>query len=130
MEEKIRLIKENLNRQSPLPIFYQLAQELGRVISSGLIKPGERLPGELYLARILEVNYRTVQKALLHLQSQGLVRKIPYRGTFVQRNMATTQTVGFFYPAEAVNMLVKAEHIHRTLATVGHDLKINSYQGS
>jgi len=58
------------------------AEALRRAITSGALKPGERLV-ELKLATSLNIGQPTLREALKELEHQGYVRKIPNRGSYV-----------------------------------------------
>ena len=58
------------------------AQALRRAITSGALKPGERLV-ELKLATSLNIGQPTLREALIELEHQGYIRKVPHRGSYV-----------------------------------------------
>ena len=68
------------------------------------IRQGEivdKLPGERVLARDLGVSYMTVRKAVSNLVAEGLLYKVPARGTFIQkrgfiRNLIFRANIGLF----------------------------------
>ena len=68
---------------SPLPIYLQLARVFQRRIEIGALKPGERLPTVRDLAVQARVNRNTAAKAIQHLEAEGWVRTHVGRGTFV-----------------------------------------------
>jgi DNA-binding FadR family transcriptional regulator len=57
--------------------------ELERMIISGSVKPGERLPPERELAERMGVSRTVVNAGILDLASKGFLRVIPRKGTFV-----------------------------------------------
>src|SRR3954464_15711113 len=67
----------------PLQRYEQIAERLAGDIRSGLLAPGERLPSERELARVLEVSRASVREAIGALQVQGVVETRPGAGTFV-----------------------------------------------
>jgi GntR family phosphonate transport system transcriptional regulator len=64
-------------------LWRQIADMLKLDIASGLLPPGDRLPGEIALAERFGVNRHTVRAALKALERDGVVRAIQGRGTFV-----------------------------------------------
>jgi DNA-binding GntR family transcriptional regulator len=74
-----------LDRASPVPLYYQLAQELERVIESGTLPVGERLDNEVALADQMGLSRATVRRAIGYLVERGLVVRKPGVGTRVVR---------------------------------------------
>jgi DNA-binding GntR family transcriptional regulator len=62
-----------VDRASPVPLYFQVAQELERAISDGRLRPGSRLDNEVELAGRLGLSRPTVRRAIQHLVEQGLV---------------------------------------------------------
>ncbi|QDP41293.1 GntR family transcriptional regulator [Radiobacillus deserti] len=72
-----------LNKNSPLPIYYQLEEEIRQLIQSGQLKPGELLPSEREYAELHEISRMTVRQAINNLASEGLLYRQKGKGTFV-----------------------------------------------
>jgi GntR family transcriptional regulator len=65
-----------VDRYSPVPMYYQVAQQLEHAIESGELAPGTRLDGELALATQLGVSRPTLRRAIEYLVDRGyLVRR-------------------------------------------------------
>jgi DNA-binding GntR family transcriptional regulator len=65
-----------IDRSSPVPLYFQLAQYLERAIEAGEIGQGDRLDNELQLAAQLGLSRPTVRRAIQYLVEKGLlVRK-------------------------------------------------------
>src|ERR1700746_1076833 len=62
-----------LDRNSPIPLYFQIAENLKQAIDDGTVKPGERLDNELDLAERLRARRPTVRQAGQRLVEQGLV---------------------------------------------------------
>jgi DNA-binding transcriptional regulator YhcF (GntR family) len=73
----------NLNRESPLDLYEQVAAEIRRAISEGEAKPGERLPPAKDIAHVLGCNTNTVLRALRQLRDEGLLEFRRGRGITV-----------------------------------------------
>ena len=58
-------------------------EKLSAAIRSGVYAPGARLPRELDFARELGVSFLTLRAALARLEEDGLIVRIPSKGTFV-----------------------------------------------
>ncbi len=72
-----------LDRTSPIPLYFQIAENLKEAIEAGTIAPGERLDNELELAEQLGVSRPTVRQAIQRLVQQGLVVRRRGLGTVV-----------------------------------------------
>jgi DNA-binding GntR family transcriptional regulator len=69
-------LRLRLDRSSPVPLYYQVAQQLEAAIASGQLAPGDRLENELDLAERFGLSRPTVRQAIQELVRQGLlVRK-------------------------------------------------------
>lgn len=71
------------------PLRYQrLAEDLGGLIASGALRPGERLPSVRRLASDRRLSVSTVVQALRSLEDRGLVEARPQSGFFVRHATA------------------------------------------
>ncbi len=68
---------------SPVPLYFKVMTAFRDNILSGEWRTGFQLPGELDLARRLDVSVITVRQALADLTREGLVRRERAKGTFV-----------------------------------------------
>jgi GntR family transcriptional regulator len=89
-----------IDRESPVPFYFQLAEILEQEISDGNCRPGDRLPAEPDIARHLGVSRTTIRQALGRLEQKGLIRREKGRGTFVAdsqpRSWLLQSSEGFF----------------------------------
>src|SRR5947209_6606066 len=66
----------DLDRSSPVPLYYQVSQQIERAISSGQLGPGARLDNEISLADQFGLSRPTMRRAIQELVDKGmLVRK-------------------------------------------------------
>ena len=63
----------SINRSSPVPLYFQVAQHLESAISSGQIPPGTRFENEIALADRLGLSRPTMRRAMQHLVDKGLI---------------------------------------------------------
>jgi len=59
----------------------------------------DKLPGERSLAKELGISYMTIRKAIDNLVNEGVLYKVPTKGTYVadpKANKARTKTIGYF----------------------------------
>ena len=72
-----------VDHDSLMPLHTQLHRQLRSLIDSGRWAPGSRLPSENQLQRDLNISRSTVRQAFSEAQHEGLIERIPGRGTFV-----------------------------------------------
>jgi GntR family transcriptional regulator len=78
-----RLQDATIDRVSPVPFYFQLAELLEHEIAAGRLEPGARLPSESYLCQRFGLSRTTVRQALARLEQRGLIEKLKGQGTFV-----------------------------------------------
>lgn len=72
-----------LQRNSSEPLYLQIASYLRTQITNGTFAPSAALPSEADLTALLNVSRPTVRQALRVLMEEGLIERVPGRGTFV-----------------------------------------------
>ncbi|HEX4296785.1 MAG TPA: GntR family transcriptional regulator [Devosia sp.] len=75
----------DLDRSSPIPLYYQIAKRLQDAIQSGRLPPGSRIENELQIANDLGISRPTVRRAIRELVDQGLLVRRRGVGTQVVR---------------------------------------------
>jgi GntR family transcriptional regulator len=73
----------SLDRQSPIPLHYQLKEMLRSWITSGKFDDGGQFPPERELLERLAVSRMTIRRALSELVNEGLLIREQGRGSFV-----------------------------------------------
>jgi GntR family transcriptional regulator, arabinose operon transcriptional repressor len=73
----------SVDKADPLPRHIQVQRILRDMVSSGNLKPGDKIPAEVDIAVQMGVSKMTVNKALLALTASGLFVREVGRGTFV-----------------------------------------------
>jgi GntR family transcriptional regulator len=72
-----------LNRNSFVPLYYQLAEALKKMLETGTWGPGDHFPSEREIAEEFEVSRTVIRPALDLLVSDGAIVRIRGSGTFV-----------------------------------------------
>ena len=72
----------NLNYRSGQPIYEQVQSGLRRLIISGVIPSGDKLPSVRALAAQLAINPNTIQRAYDALEREGYAYSVPGKGSF------------------------------------------------
>lgn len=68
---------------NPIPKYLQISAWLTESIQMGRYKVGEKLPSEIELSQMCQVNRNTLRQAIAELTTRGLLRKEKGLGTFV-----------------------------------------------
>lgn len=76
----------SVNPESAVPLHVQLLDQIRHLILSGEWVPGSRLPSEADLGRDLEISRGTIRQALKNAEVEGLIERVPSKGTFVARS--------------------------------------------
>ena len=82
-----------LDRQSPIPLYYQIKEWLRGRILAGELTPGDMIPPEDALSEQLQVSRMTVRRALGDLANDGLLTRKRAVGTVVT---SPRQEIPFF----------------------------------
>ncbi len=72
-----------LDRNSPVPLYYQVKQSLLEKLETGIWKPGDLVPSEQELQETYGVSRITVRQALSELTHEGRFERHRGQGTFV-----------------------------------------------
>ena len=73
----------SIDKESPIPLYYQIEEWLRGQIASGQLKPGDMLAPEIALCEELGVSRLTLRQALKNLTDDGLLIRKRAKGTFV-----------------------------------------------
>ena len=74
-----------IERDSPVPYYFQLATLFEHEIYSGRWPAGVRLPSEPDICRHYQLSRTTVRQALSRLEQQGAVKRIRGQGTWIEQ---------------------------------------------
>lgn len=72
-----------IEKDSPIPIYYQLQEQLRKQIEDGTLQPGDPLPSERDLSETYGISRMTIRQAMTNLVNEGLLTRSKGRGTFV-----------------------------------------------
>jgi GntR family transcriptional regulator len=81
--ETIFTERTELNRNSFVPLYYQLAEALKKMLETGALGPGDRFPSEREIAEQFDVSRTVIRPALDLLVSDGAIVRVRGSGTFV-----------------------------------------------
>jgi DNA-binding GntR family transcriptional regulator len=77
------LFAVSVDRASPIPLYFQLAQQYEAAIRSGALPIGSRLDNEVQLAQQLGLSRPTVRSAFMYLAEKGMIQRKRGYGTVV-----------------------------------------------
>ncbi|HKT02176.1 MAG TPA: GntR family transcriptional regulator [Rugosimonospora sp.] len=72
-----------VDRTSPVPLYFQVSRRLEEAVDQGDLLPGERLPNEIEFAQALAISRPTMRRALDDLVEKGLLTRKQGVGTRV-----------------------------------------------
>jgi GntR family transcriptional regulator len=81
--------RRNLHMPIPTGGYREVAEDLAARIANGEYAPGERLPTYNELSALYDVSVTTVQRAVIVLQTRGLVVGLQGRGLWVAEKPPT-----------------------------------------
>ena len=71
-----------INYRDGRPIYEQVKDDLRRLVVTGAMQPGEKLPSVRELAVSLAINPNTIQRAYHELERDGYIVSVPGKGSF------------------------------------------------
>jgi len=89
-----------------IPIYEQIIDYVKKSIARGEMEPGDKLPSQREMARQMEVNPNTIQRAYREMESLDLVETRRGRGTFVVDSAQVVKKINEEMASEAVNNFV------------------------
>ena len=75
-----------LNYRDAKPIYEQIKEGLRKLVVTGALSVGEKLPSVRELASQLAINPNTIQRAYRELENEGYIYTLVGKGTFVAEN--------------------------------------------
>lgn len=72
-----------INKNSPVPIYYQLEELIKDLIEKGELSLGDALPAEREYAERFQISRMTVRQAFTKLVNDGFLYRVQGKGTFV-----------------------------------------------
>lgn len=83
-----------IDKNSPLPIYYQIVEHIKSIIEKGELKPGDCLPSEREFAERYGISRMTVRQAVNELVSEGYLYRIRGKGTFIAEKKIEQKLAG------------------------------------
>lgn len=83
-----------IDKQSPIPIYHQLEEQIKKKIESGEYSPGDSIPSEREYAEELGISRMTVRQAITNLVNEQYLYRIKGKGTFIAEQKLEQKLTG------------------------------------
>ncbi len=119
-----------IDRDSPIPLYYQLKLHFKEQMESGDLHPGDRLPTEMELCEQFDISRAPVRQALTELAREGMIYRRAGQGTFVaplvaeSLNQKTTLHTLAHYDVRWMASLENAIH-HWNAQHIDHEVRLD-----
>lgn len=84
-----------IERENPKPLYIQLEELIRNNIESGDWKPNTAIPSESEMNRLYSVSRITIRSACSQLVQDGVLYRVPGKGTFVAEPKIMTETLAY-----------------------------------
>jgi GntR family transcriptional regulator len=74
---------ELIDKNTPVPMYYQLKTIILKAIRDQKLKPGDMIPTEAEFSQMFDISRTTIRQALSELVMEGYLYRIKSKGTFV-----------------------------------------------
>lgn len=74
-----------IDHKSPVPLHRQVREYIKRLVETGVLKEDEQIPSERELCEQFDISRTTVRQAINDAVNEGILNRIPGKGTFVAR---------------------------------------------
>ncbi len=110
----------SVDKNSPIPYYYQIEEWLREQIASGSLKPGDMLPSEKVLCAQLGVSRITIHQALADLTAEGLLERRRAKGTYIAHPRQVvmfkhSRLHGLTEDAAAIGQIVRSQVLKQEL---------------
>lgn len=73
----------SINYKDPRPVYEQIKDGFKKLILSGVLENGEKMPSVRTIAMELAINPNTIQRAYRELEQEGYIYSVAGKGSFV-----------------------------------------------
>ena len=103
-----------LNYRDSRPIYEQVKDGLRRLIVTGVLKSGDKLPSVRSLAGQLAINPNTIARAYAELEAEGYTVSVTGKGSFVAEGNDPNQARRQELTDKAIPILEELKHLGMT----------------
>jgi len=115
-----------IDKHSPLPLYYQLEEQIKKSIESEELRPGDALPSERELSETYQISRMTVRQAITNLVNKGYLFREKGKGTFVTSQKFEQNLQGltsFTEDMKARNLIPGSKLLHFEIYPADEDIK-------
>lgn len=126
--------ERTIDKSSPVPYYQQLKEILRDQVTSGVLRPGDKLDGEHELARRYGVSRPVVRQALAGLHRENVLDRVRGQGTFVAEPRTSQSLVqyvhGLYDDVHALGRTLRSEvrriEVEPADAEISHRLRLEA----
>lgn len=111
------------------PARKQVAARVREMIRSRSLRCGDVLPSYAEIGQVLDVSYVTVKRGMDVLESEGVIHRVPFHGTFVTKELAQVPRqlghVGVIFPSTR-ELLFRFQYLGEIMRGVTQDAPAGS----
>ncbi len=97
----------NIDYQTRTPIYEQIVKEVERLVTLGILKPGDQIMSIRELACNLSINPNTVKKAYDMLENKKIIISKSTKGSFITDNIEEAKKEKIKSVIEEINKSIK-----------------------
>lgn len=115
-----------IDKHSPLPLYYQLEEQIKKSIESEELQPGDALPSERELSENYQISRMTVRQAITNLVNKGYLYREKGKGTFVSSQKFEQNLQGltsFTEDMKARNLVPGSKLLHFEISPAIEEIK-------
>ncbi len=121
-------LDETIDKNVPVPMYYQLKKMIQNMIKDGRLKPGDMLPTEMELSDMFSISRTTTRQAIMELVMEGALYRVKSKGTFVAENRVVQD---FTNVIRASHNLLEAQNVKTTTKVLElHIIKSDVHVGN
>ncbi len=98
---------KNIDKDSRIPLYYQLMDIILETIGEGNLRENDQLPSERELCETYNVSRSTVRQAIQELEKEGYIYRIHGKGTFVSPEKFKQDLLKFYSFTEEMKRIGK-----------------------
>ena len=99
----------HLDYRDSRPIYEQVKDSLRRLMVTGVLAPGDKLPSVRSMASQLSINPNTIQRAYMQLEQEGLIYPVKGKGNFIADSQEVRKASIESYKRELKSLIQKGK---------------------